>query len=103
VVIAGEASLSEPLVALVGATREALTNAVRHGSPPVSLFCRATDREVTVYVHDRGSGFAIAEIPPDRRGVRESIIARTARHGGTATIRVTPGTGCEIVLTMALR
>ena len=102
-VIVGDASLSEPLAALAGATREALTNAVRHGSPPVSLFCRATDREVVVYVRDRGSGFDIDEIPPDRRGVRESIIARTARHGGTAVVRLTPGTGCEIVLTMALR
>jgi signal transduction histidine kinase len=103
VVIVGDASLAEPLAALVGATREALTNAIRHGSPPVSLFCRVSDREVTVYVHDRGPGFDIDGIPHDRRGVRESIIARTARHGGTAAVHVTADAGCEIVLTMALR
>jgi len=103
VVIVGDAPLSEPLAAVVAATREALTNAVRHGSPPVSLFCRATEREVTVYVHDRGPGFDLDEIPLDRRGVRESIIARTARHGGTAAVRVTPGAGCEVVLRMARR
>jgi CheY-like chemotaxis protein len=64
---------------------------------------RAGDREVVVYVHDRGPGFDIDAIPADRRGVRESIIARTARHGGTAAVHVTAGTGCEIVLTMAPR
>jgi len=103
VVLVGDAPLTEPLAALIAATGEALTNAVRHGAPPVSLFCRATDREVTAYVHDRGAGFDLDDIPADRRGVRESIIARTARHGGTAAIRVTPGAGCEVVLTMARR
>jgi signal transduction histidine kinase len=103
VVIVGDAALTEPLGAIVAATREAMTNAARHGSPPVSLFCRATDRDVVVYVHDRGQGFALDEIPPDRRGVRESIIARLARHGGTASVRVTEDAGCEVVLTMARR
>jgi signal transduction histidine kinase len=103
VVTVGDTPLTEPLAALVAAAREALTNAVRHGSPPVSLFCRVGDREVNIYVHDRGPGFNLDEIEPDRRGVRESIIARTTRHGGTAAIRVTADAGCEIALTMKRR
>jgi signal transduction histidine kinase len=103
VVTVGEAPLTPPLGALVAAAREAITNAVRHGAPPVSVFCRIGDAAVTVYVHDRGPGFELEEIPSDRRGVRDSIFGRLDRHGGSATIHVTPEVGCEVLLSLPLR
>ena len=72
---------------MVAATREALSNAVRHGSPPVSLYVEAGPDSLEVFVRDHGPGFDPATVGPDRHGVRESIIARTERHGGAATVR----------------
>lgn len=100
VVTVGDAPLTPALSALVSAAREAMTNAVRHGALPVSVFCRADPDAVAVYVHDRGPGFELEDIPPDRRGVRESIFGRLDRHGGSATIRATPEVGCEVMLRM---
>ena len=34
----------------------------------------------------------------DRRGVRDSIVARMVRHGGHAAVRTAPGGGCEVRL-----
>ena len=49
---------------------------------------------VEVFVRDRGPGFDPAAVPGDRRGVRESIVGRMARHGGTrARSTPTPGVG----------
>ena len=46
---------------------------------------------VDVYVRDRGPGFSLDDVPGDRLGVRESIIGRLRRVGGTATVK--PGAG----------
>jgi signal transduction histidine kinase len=39
-------------------------------------------------------------VPADRLGVRNSIIDRMQRHGGTADIRTAPGEGTEVRLSM---
>jgi signal transduction histidine kinase len=39
-------------------------------------------------------------VPEDRMGVRESIIGRMQRHGGTARLRSSPGEGTEVELEM---
>lgn len=83
---------TEPLLA---ATREALRNAVVHGAPPVSLYVEVGDGATEVFVRDRGPGFDLAAVPPDRHGVRDSIVGRLERHGGSATIRTGPGSGLE--------
>ena len=36
----------------------------------------------------------------DRLGVRNSIVDRMRRHGGTAVVRSTPGEGTEVRLTL---
>jgi signal transduction histidine kinase len=101
VVSVGDAPVDARTRALLAATREALLNAARHApGAPVSLFARFEADRITVYVHDRGPGFDPNTIPPERHGVRDSIIARMRRNGGDAEIRSQPGAGCEIILSM---
>ena len=84
--------------ALLQATREALVNAVVHGRPPVSLYLEAGADRVEVFVRDHGDGFELADVPADRFGVRESIVGRIRRRGGTATVQSRPGRGTEVHL-----
>jgi signal transduction histidine kinase len=94
-----DAPLDPDLDALVSAAREALTNAAKHaGTGTVSVLARVTDREASVFVRDRGRGFDRALVPHDRAGLRESIEARMARHGGHASIHSAPGEGTEVEL-----
>ena len=96
-----DTGLDEPLTALVGAAREAMTNAGKHaGVEEVSVLARVTGDEASVFVRDRGSGFDRAKVPPDRHGLSESIEARLARAGGRATIVSAPGAGTEIELVL---
>jgi hypothetical protein len=44
----------------------------------------------------------VDEVAEDRLGVRNSIVGRMDRHGGTATIRSAPGEGTEVHLAMDL-
>ena len=84
---------------IVAAAREALSNAVRHGSPPVSLYVEAGEEGLEVFVRDHGPGFDLDAIAEDRHGVRESIIARMERHGGSARVR-RMATGTEVALSL---
>jgi signal transduction histidine kinase len=52
-------------------------------------------------VRDRGPGFDLSAIPPDRRGLRESVLGRMERHGGSAEIHTRPGEGTEVELVMS--
>ncbi len=99
VVTAGDAVPDDATPALVAATREALANAVVHGRPPVSVYVEVGPEQVEVFVRDRGDGFDVAAIPEDRHGVRESIIGRMNRHGGSADVRARPA-GTEVHLAM---
>lgn len=98
VVCVGDAALDEPLVAAVAAAREAMVNAAKSsGAPVVSVFAEVTDDGVEVYVRDRGHGFDVDSVPADRRGIRDSIVGRMARHGGSGEVRSTPS-GTEVIL-----
>jgi len=100
-VTVGDAPLDEPVRALVAAAREALVNAAKFaGEEPISVYVESGPERVQVFVRDRGTGFDPATLPPDRHGVRESIIGRMARHGGRAVVRSAPGRGTEIELTL---
>ena len=48
----------------------------------------------------RGNGFDRSSVPPERRGLAESIEGRMKRHGGTGTIASVPGEGTEVELTL---
>jgi signal transduction histidine kinase/phage shock protein PspC (stress-responsive transcriptional regulator) len=76
---------------LAAASREAMLNAARHAGGEVSVYLEGSSRAVDVWIRDRGPGFDPAAVPADRLGVRESIIGRMRRAGGTASVR--PGAG----------
>ena len=104
VVVVGDAAYGEPLVPVVKATGEAVTNAAKHARVDrIDVYAEVTDEAVDVFVRDRGVGFDPASVPDDRYGVRHSIRERMARHGGTAEIRSTPGDGTEVRLHLPIR
>jgi len=86
--------------ALLQAAREAMLNAVKHAGGTVSVYVEAGPAGVDVFVRDRGPGFDPDAVAEDRLGVRESIVGRMRRNGGTATIR--SGDGTEIKLHMPM-
>jgi len=89
--------LGERTLAALQAAREAMLNAARHsGAPGVSVYAEAEPDRLSIFVRDRGKGFSLDDIPPDRLGVRQSIIGRLDRAGGTALIRSAPGEGTEV-------
>jgi signal transduction histidine kinase len=101
VVAVGDAELDVTGEALVAAAREAMVNAAKFGGGgPVAVYAEAGDDVLQVFVRDRGPGFDLATVPADRRGVRESIVGRMARHGGHAKVHATPGAGTEVELVL---
>jgi signal transduction histidine kinase len=97
----GDCDLDDTLAPVVAAAREATVNAAKHArSPVVDLYSEVGGSAVEVFVRDRGTGFDPDSIPADRQGVRNSIVDRMARHGGTAEIRSTPGAGTDVRLKM---
>ena len=99
VICVGDLDLDEATTALIQATGEAVTNAAKHsGASRVDVYAEVDPEHIEVFVRDRGCGFDQAAIRADRRGVRESILARMERHRGTARIRTSPGEGTEVRL-----
>jgi signal transduction histidine kinase len=97
VVAAGE-SIAAP-TPLVAAAREAMLNAARHAGGEVSVYLESSSEAIDVFVRDRGAGVSLGDVPPDRLGIRESIIGRMTRAGGTATVGPgAGGTGTEVHL-----
>jgi len=101
-VTVGDRELDERTIALVAASREAMTNAVRYAGDAgtIRLYAEITPEETQVFVRDRGDGFDLDAVPADRRGVRDSILGRMERNGGKAEVRSVAGEGTEIELTM---
>lgn len=101
VVCVGDAEMDETLRTLVLAAREAMANAARHsGAGSVDVYAETTPAAVEVFVRDRGRGFDPATVAPDRQGLRSSIVGRMQRHGGSAEVRSSPGSGTEVRLRM---
>lgn len=82
---------------LAAAAREAILNAARHAGGEVSVYIEGSVSGVDVFVRDRGAGFDLAAVPEDRLGIRQSIIGRMRRAGGSATVRST-ASGTEVHL-----
>ncbi|MEU8847194.1 MULTISPECIES: ATP-binding protein [unclassified Streptomyces] len=102
VVVVGDCPLDEKIAAQMQAAREAMVNAAKYGGEggAVQVFAEVEGKTVFVSVRDRGPGFDLDSIPADRMGVRESIIGRMERNGGTARLRAVPGGGTEVELEM---
>ena len=98
-VVVGDVALDAALEALMGAMGEAATNGAKwSGCDQVSVYAEVEDDGVRVFVRDTGTGFDPAAVADDRLGVRESIIGRMERVGGSADIRSAPGGGTEVEL-----
>ena len=101
VVVVGDVAMTPSLAAAVASAREALVNAAKHsGVDAISLYAEVEAGGVSIFVKDRGKGFDLDTIADDRQGVRGSIIGRVERHGGTVTVRTSPGTGTEVQIAM---
>ncbi len=100
VVTVGDAEIDVRLGAVLAATREAMVNAARHGGGTASVYAEIESDVVEVFVRDRGDGFDVSAVPEDRHGLRESVVGRMERNGGTAAVASTAGTGTEIRLRM---
>ncbi len=72
---------------VAAAAREAMLNAARHAGGEVSVYIEGSASSIDVYIRDRGPGFDPADALADRLGVRESIVGRMRRAGGSATVR----------------
>ena len=100
-VTVGDCELDDDLRGLLAAAREATVNAAKWSrADVVSLFAEVEPESVSLYVRDRGRGFDPEAVPDDRKGLAESIHARMARRGGTATVRSALGEGTEVSLSM---
>ena len=100
VVCVGDCPLEERLAAQVQAAREAMVNAAKYGGEegPVQVYAEVEGRTVFVSVRDHGPGFDPDAVPADRMGVRESIVGRMQRNGGTARLRSAPDGGTVVEL-----
>ncbi|MFE7593802.1 PspC domain-containing protein [Kitasatospora sp. NPDC057512] len=100
-VIVGDCPMDERIAAQMQAAREATVNAAKYGGGgPVQVYAEVEGRTVSVFVRDHGPGFDPDTVPEDRMGVRESIVGRMKRNGGTARVRPAAGGGTEVELEM---
>ena len=99
VVTVGDRMMDAQTAALRAAVREAVTNAARHaGGGPVRVYLECGPDGVEAFVRDRGNGFDPDSVPSDRLGIRESIVGRMERHGGSARVHSVAGEGTEVRL-----
>lgn len=101
-VCVSDVPVDDRLHALVLATREAIVNAAKYGGlpGPISVYAEVSDGEVAVFVRDRGPGFDLSSVPDDRRGIKESIVGRLERNGGSAVIKRLDDAGTQVEMRM---
>jgi signal transduction histidine kinase len=105
VVVVGDCDLDEPARAILGAAREAILNSAKHAPEPgpIRVYAEVEGKRIEAFIRDRGDGFDPKAIPADRHGVRESILGRMQRAGGSAEIRSAPDGGTEVVVAIRRR
>jgi signal transduction histidine kinase len=92
-------TLPGPVVeAAVGAAREVLNNAAKHGGAArIVVFVEADDDEVFISVKDDGQGFDDT-VATTGTGIERSVRGRLAEVGGRVEIDGNPGHGTEVRL-----
>jgi hypothetical protein len=84
--------------ALLGATREALTNVAKHaGVTAAAVTLTLGQAAVAVEIRDRGRGYRTGQVA-EGVGQAGAIRGRLAEVGGSASVRSTPGTGTRVLL-----
>lgn len=102
VVTAGDCLIDDGLSAALDATREATVNAAKHsGAEQIDVYVEVSDELVEFFVRDAGSGFVADQVDDDRRGLKESILGRMERAGGTVIISSNVGEGTEVEIAIA--
>jgi signal transduction histidine kinase len=97
VICVGDLELGARTSAALLAAREAMVNAAKYsGAAQISVYAEAEPGRLSVFVRDRGRGFDLDAIPGNRMGIRQSIIGRMDRCGGTAMVKSAPGEGTEV-------
>jgi hypothetical protein len=87
--------------AFVSATVQALVNSVKHAGTSATRSVAGSgldDGGIRITISDDGKGFDLGTVPPERLGVRVSILERIRQVGGTADIRSSPGRGTVVTL-----
>lgn len=103
VIVVGDRAVDAEIEPILGASREAATNAARHsGATRIDVFAEVGAERVEVFIRDQGIGFDPDAVDEDRAGIRDSIRARMERHGGEAIVFSRPETGTEVELAMPL-
>lgn len=103
-VVGADAALGSPTPdaaeAVLAATAAALDNVVAHsGATHADVTLGSAEGRFTVMIVDGGRGFDPASVPTDRLGLRESVVGRVERVGGSA--RVWSGeTGTTVLLSV---
>ncbi|WP_216215685.1 sensor histidine kinase [Amycolatopsis aidingensis] len=84
---------------MAGAAREAVNNVVRHAdATKAEVRIHGDSQQLRLEVIDDGTGFAVADVPATKRGLRECVVGRINRIGGTAQIMSSPGVGTVVRL-----
>lgn len=97
----GDTKLDARNEELVAAAREVLRNASRHApGAPVNVFLDVGVSGTELFIRDSGPGFDFAEVPAERRGLRDAVIGRMRFAGGSANVESSPGDGTEVALTL---
>lgn len=109
VVTVGDSVTSPSALAAVAAAAEAITNAARHGAPPISVYQECGPTTLEIFIKDSGPGFDPGRIPAGRLGFRQSVLGRVSRAGGQVTVRSaalqgagTLARGTEVKITVPL-
>lgn len=101
VVTVGDAPIDTTIAALLAATRESMINAAKHGGGAASVYAEVGDETAEVFIRDRGPGFDPSSVPDDRHGLRDSVIGRMERAGGSVDVVSASGSGTEVRLRIA--
>lgn len=85
--------------ALARTVKQCLVNVVRHAETrEAEVVVSALPDGVSVMVVDAGRGFDPGASPPDRLGLRQSVIARIEQVGGDVRVWSAPGAGTSVLM-----